>query len=108
MHSLFSTAAKQLRALWLAPNSPVCADGYGGTFVTGVTATASGCVICPAGSYGSQLDHSTACKSCKSVGPQAISDHPGAPACNNCMGTTMANADATACIEGGFKDKHGR
>jgi hypothetical protein len=69
--------------------------------VAGSTATLSGCAICPAGTYGSQLDHSNACKSCKGLGPQAISAKTGAASCANCTGTSVANADATACISGG-------
>ena len=80
---------------------PVCGNGYGGSFAAGSIATPSGCAICPAGTYGSQIDQSTACKSCKNLGPQAISAMAGAASCTNCTGTSVANANATACVNSG-------
>jgi hypothetical protein len=82
----------------IPPALTVCGNGYGGAFVTGATPTASGCAICPAGTFGSQLSQSTACKSCASVG--GVSPQAGASACQNCTATQVPNANGTACISG--------
>lgn len=92
-----STSSPTFQVATTGAVSIVCADGYGGT-LPGSTAFKSGCNVCSPGTFGKDLVQTAACKSCKTLGSQAVQPLPGQSSCTNCTGSDQANAAATACV----------